>query len=334
MDYSSYPKTVVEDIARIRRKITASGLPEKITDQNLIIGTWNIKAFGAVCSDFEEKPKAPKRTWRALASIAEVVSRMDIIAIQEVKTDTSGVRLLMKWLGPDWGLILTDVCGGDEGNNERLSFLFDRRRVMPSGLAGEITLANTADGNPALQFARPPYMVGFSAGEERFVLLSAHIKYGKVPTDRLPELTALAKYASEEIRARANAGLKEEANLIVLGDFNIDERGENPLFKEFVSTGLVVPPPLNGLRTAFGTKPKYYDQIAWFMGDMNMNFNNAGVIDFAGAVYPEISLTKMSHRVSDHFPLWAEFCIDHSVERMAKTLGVDPAMPDPLSIVP
>jgi hypothetical protein len=312
----------------------ASRLPAKTTDRNLLIGTWNIKAFGSICPSFDEKPNAPKRTWRALASIAEVISRLDVVAIQEVKRDTSGVRLLLQWLGPDWGLILTDVCGGDEGNAERLAFLFDRRRVTPSGLAGEIVLPPTANGDPALQFARPPYLVGFTAGEERFVLLTAHIKYGKIPADRIPELTALAKYVAFEIRDRVTSGMQEETNLIILGDFNIDERGDNPLFQEFVSTGLVVPPPLNGLRTAFGTKPKYYDQIAWFMGNMNMTFNDAGVIDFAGAVFPEITLQKMSYRVSDHLPLWAEFCIDRSVEKMARTLGVDPAMPDPFSVVP
>jgi hypothetical protein len=42
----------------------------------------------------------------------------------------------------------------------------------------------------------------------------------------------------------------------------------------------------------------------------------------------------MSYRVSDHFPLWVEFVVDRSVERMARTLGLDPAMPDPLSTVP
>jgi len=58
------------------------------------------------------------------------------------------------------------------------------------------------------------------------------------------------------------------------------------------------------------------------------------VIDFAGAVYQDLSLRRMSYRVSDHFPLWVEFCIDGSVEQMARTLGLDPAMPDPLGTVP
>ena len=42
----------------------------------------------------------------------------------------------------------------------------------------------------------------------------------------------------------------------------------------------------------------------------------------------------MTYRLSDHFPLWVEFITDRSSEKMARTLGVDPAMPDPLASVP
>ena len=147
-------------------------------------------------------------------------------------------------------------------------------------------------------------------------------------------MQALAEYIAVEIRDRARVESAEENNLIVLGDFNIDRRGGNPLFQAFVSTGLVVPPRLMGLKTTYGTEPKYYDHIAWFMGDQTMNYNGrAGVIDFAGAVYKELTLRQMSYRVSDHFPLWAEFVVDRSAEQMAPALGLDPAMPDPLSTV-
>jgi hypothetical protein len=42
----------------------------------------------------------------------------------------------------------------------------------------------------------------------------------------------------------------------------------------------------------------------------------------------------MTDRVSDHFPLWAEFLLDRSTQAMARTLGLDPAMPDPFRDVP
>ncbi|HEY76947.1 MAG TPA: hypothetical protein G4O00_12390 [Thermoflexia bacterium] len=90
-----------------------------------------------------------------------------------------------------------------------------------------------------------------------------------------------------------------------------------------------------GLKTTYGTEPKYYDHVAWFMGDLILNYNRqAGVVDFAGAVYKEMTLRQMSYRVSDHFPLWVEFVVDRSAEQMAVTLGIDPATPDPLDTVP
>ena len=336
MTYADYPRPVVEDIARLRRRIRASQIPGKLTDHNLLVGTWNVRAFGDIYARWEENPNSPKRNLRATAYLAEVVRHFDVIAIQEVKRDTSALRtLLTQYLGTDWGLILSDVTAGSSGNAERLAFIYDRRRVEPSGLAGEITLPPTDAGDPSQQFARTPYIVGFRAGSERFALLTAHIKYGDVPEDRIPELQALARYVAFEIRDRAKTADAEETNLIVLGDFNIDKRGEDPLFQTFVSTGLMVPPQLMGLKTTYGTEPKYYDHIAWFMGDMNLNFNDrAGVIDFAGAVYPELTTRQMSYRVSDHFPLWVEFITDRSAEQMAPTLGLDPAMPAPLSTVP
>jgi endonuclease/exonuclease/phosphatase family metal-dependent hydrolase len=334
MHYSEYPRSVVEDIARLRRAIARSRLPAKRLDENLIIGTWNLRMFGDIYPQYNENPGSPKRNLRAIASIVEVIRHYDVIAIQEVKRDLEGLNTVLEWLGPDWGALFSDVTAGDQGNTERLAFIFDRRRVQPSGLAGELVLPPTPQGDPVVQFARTPYIVGFNSAGQHFVLLTAHIKYGNLPADRLPEIRALATYIAEEIQKRSLPDQSEERNLIVLGDFNIDKRGDNPLFQAFILTGLVVPEQLENLSSSYGAQPKYYDQIAWFMGGLALAFIDAGVVNFSGAVYPEISLQSMSFRISDHLPLWAEFSIDRSAEQMAPTLGLDPAHPDPLGTVP
>ncbi len=335
MNYSDYPRQVVEDVIRLRRRVRDARLPPKLVDRNLIIGTWNIRTFSRVYEAWDENLGSPKRNLRAMACIAELVRRFDVLAIQEVKRDTTAVRMLLEdFLGPNWGLIVSDVSAGTGGNAERLAFVYDRRRVEPSGLAGEIVLPPTEDGVPAMQFDRSPYIVGFRSVADSFALLTAHIKYGDVPEDRLHELRSLADYVAEEIRDRAKSG-GEENNLIVLGDFNVDKRGDNPLFQAFVRTGLVVPDQLQDLKTTYATEPKYYDQIAWFMGDLDMLASErAGVIDFAGSVYQELTLRQMSYRVSDHFPLWVEFESDRGTVEMAETLGVNPAKPDPFDVVP
>ena len=336
MEYVDYPPIVAADIARLRRRITASGIPPKHTDRNLIIGTWNIRHFGGIYPGWDENPGSPKRNWRGLAYLAEVVRRFDVIAIQEVKRDTAGIRtLVMDWLGGNWGLIISDVTAGSAGNAERLGFIYDTRRIKLSGLAGEIVLPPTPQGDPAQQFARTPYIIGFRAAQERFSLLTTHIKYGNVPEDRLQELRDLADYVAYEIRDRTRRAGGEEANLIVLGDFNIDGRINNPLFRAFVATGLTIPPPLWKLRTTYNAKPKYYDKIAWFDRDMHLPYSGlAGTIDFVDAVFQDLSQHQMTFRVSDHFPLWAEFIIDRSTAQLVETLGLDPLDPDPLSAVP
>lgn len=334
MDYAAFPRPVVEDIARLRRRITASGLPTKVTDTNVLVGTWNVRAFGKIHPHWEENPGSPKRNLRGLAIIAEIIRRLDVVAIQEVKRDLSGLRMLLEWLGPTWGTIVTDVTAGEEGNTERLAFIFDRRRVEPSGLAGEIVLPPLPGNDPAAQFARTPFSVGFQTGSERFVLVTAHIKYG-APGERTPEVAALAAHVAREMRDRARDARTEEENLIVLGDFNAEKRGHDPVFRAFVSTGLWVPPQLEHLQTATGGQAKYYDQIAWFRPDLDLIYTErAGVIDFAGAVFPELTPREMTYRVSDHLPLWVEFSLDRSAQRMAPALGLHPDMPDPLSTVP
>ncbi len=110
-------------------------------------------------------------------------------------------------------------------------------------------------------------------------------------------------------------------NLIALGDFNIDRQGD-PLWKAFTSTGLRSPEALDGVpRTIFAdtSRPesgKFYDQIAWFHDGkgrplLSMAYRSAGFVDFLPYVYREQNLSKqaISYRISDHFPLWAEFAL-------------------------
>ena len=335
MDYGQYPRPALEDIVRLRRHMDRLNVPRKLVDRNVVIGTWNIRAFGQVYPKWDENPGSPKRNLRAMAYIAEIIRRFDVIAIQEVKEDLSALLLLMEWLGPAWGYIVTDTTAGSAGNTERLAYVYDRRRVQPSGLAGEIVLPPTVKGDPAQQFARTPYLVGFRSGAEQFMLLTAHILYGTLPSERVGEISALSRHSATELRRRSKSAPGPANNLIVLGDFNIDQRGGDPLFKAFIADGLTVPAQLENLRTAFvGRKPKYYDQIAWFMGDFNLELNSAGVLDFADVIYPEVSLLELSFRLSDHLPLWAEFALDHSTDQLVRALKLDQLPPDPARLNP
>lgn len=295
-------------------------VPGKELDHNLLVATWNIRAFGDLTEKWHsEQGDSPLRDLASLHYIAAILARFDVIAVQEVRGNIRGLRHTLKLLGPSWGMILTDVTRGSEGNDERLAFLFDTRRVKPSGLACELVLpepdaarAGAGTGSAVRQFARTPYAVSFQSARETFTLVTLHVKYGTGPADRVGELQAIAEWLADWARREHEWG----HNLLALGDFNIDRRGDL-LYDAFTSTGLRPPAELDATpRTIFDEGAgHFYDQIAWFTGDgglpqLSLSFTGrAGGIDFVPHVMPALTKAQLSWRVSDHYPLWVEFSV-------------------------
>jgi hypothetical protein len=166
----SPPTEIREELKRLEENLDYS-LPAKRLDKNLIIGSWNIRAFGNLTRKWTSEAKdSPKRDMHSLLCIAEILRRFDVVAVQEVKGNIRALRDLMKVLGNDWGMILTDVSRGGAGNNERMAYLFDTRRVQLSGLACELVvpdewLVDIEEGELRKQFVRTPYAVGFRSNE-------------------------------------------------------------------------------------------------------------------------------------------------------------------------
>jgi hypothetical protein len=138
-----------QDLAgRFGQLVTAldGTIPPKQLDRNLIFASWNLRSFGDLTEKWRSEPEdSPKRDLFDVRCIAEIVSRFDVVAIQEAKGDLTALRAMLQALGESWALIATDVTRGRAGNNERMVFLFDRRRVRPSGLAGELVVAIESD---------------------------------------------------------------------------------------------------------------------------------------------------------------------------------------------
>ena len=292
-------------------------IPSKKLDKNLLIASWNIRAFGNLTRKWEsDSNDSPKRDLHSIVCISEIIKRFDVIAVQEVKSNIRALRDTLKLLGANWSLILTDVTKGDAGNGERMAYIFDTRRVKLSGLAGELVIPNewtTKVTKNALQeqFARSPYAVSFKANEQTFILVTLHILYGKKSSDRINELKGIAQWLSNWA-TDVNA---YHQNLITLGDFNIDARGDL-LNQTFLSEGLFVPQELqnNKVTRSIFNETKYYDQIAWFNGignkpKLSMEFINGGNYDFVDKALSNRSISKrsLSYLISDHYPLWAEF---------------------------
>ncbi len=311
------PRAVSEELDRLSADLRTT-IPPRRLDENLLVATWNIRAFG----DLTEKWKSsdddsPKRDLGSVLCIAEIVSRFDVVAIQEVKDNLKGLRDLMRVLGSDWGLIMTDTNEGGVGNSERMAYVFDTRRVKPSGLAGELVVPpewrdTTGRDLASGQFARTPYAVSFISHGQTFVLVTLHVLYGDRASERAGELRAIAEWMARWAKQEESWG----HNLIALGDFNLDRIGD-PNFEAFTSTGLRPPRELESLpRTIFAEAGEnYYDQIAWFTTGgavpiLSLKYTGtAGNFDFTQSLRGELSLTALSWKISDHYPLWAEFSV-------------------------
>ncbi|MDO0909369.1 hypothetical protein QQM39_00350 [Streptomyces sp. DT2A-34] len=149
-----------------------------------------------------------KRNFADLHAIAAVIRPFDVVAVQEVRGNLRALRYLLKVLREDWAFLLTDVTLGKAGNDERPAFLFDTRRVKPSGLACELVVPLEQDAEVSAsaldrQFARTPYAVSFLSPGQTFALVTTQ---GHRPM----------------ARQLGGARVRLGPQLIALGDFNID----------------------------------------------------------------------------------------------------------------
>ena len=313
------PPSAVSDDLDILGAALDEAIPAKSLDRNLLIATWNIRNFGAynakwVAGDDDK----PKRDLQSIHCIAEIISRFDVVAVQEVKSDTSALRAVYEVLGEHWSVILTDVTEGKAGNAERMAFLFDTRRVQLSGLACEIVIPpehlERAEADALQrQFARTPYAVGFRTSGHTITLVALHVIWGDSQDERVRELTAIARWLATWSRDKH----AWDHNLVTLGDFNID-RADGPYHAAFTSTGLSIPPDLQGVQRSIFANSKQpaaiYDQIAWFEGvkqsrPLSLHYRRGGSFDFTTTAMRSrpMTLNALSWCLSDHLPLWVEF---------------------------
>lgn len=314
------PEEVSADLARLRSALDED-IPAKALDRNLLIATWNIRAFGDLTEKWvSTEADTPKRDLHSLLCIAEIVSRFDVVAVQEAKDNLKALRHLLKVLGPNWGLSLTDVTEGAPGNAERIAFLFDTRRVQLSGLACEIVvpqeqLDHIDPSALRKQFARTPYAVSFRSGTKTFILITLHVLYGESEEERVPELKASPVEMKASWRASPLRSMLKSPRAMRLW---------SQLFTSPAHSAshwaIDIPADLQEVpRTIFSDPDnphlnKFYDQIAWFTGRNNLpalslQYSRGGFFDFTESALASRGLTRtqLSWHISDHYPLLAEF---------------------------
>ena len=319
---------IIEKLIALRAQLDKE-IPEKTASNSLLLATWNIRKFG------------DNRMAESLYYIAEIISRFDLIAVQEVMGNKKGLEKVMALLGKDWSYIATDSTEGNSGGMECMAFLYNTNKVRFKNLAGEIVLPknNLVDDQ---QFARTPFCVSFQAGWFKFNLATVHIYYGdskKVNQRRLKEIDTIAKFLTKRAK-------KEDFNYVLLGDFNITNV-DCDYMKALEKNSFHIPNAIKEHPSDLG-QTNHYDQIAFNLrlNDTMQVFNEkqqqAGAFDFTKSVFrekdidiyrpffdaeelakPETEIKKYykntfrTFQMSDHLPLWVELKVDFSAQYLA-----------------
>ncbi len=151
------------EIAALRKHKKTRGIPRK-GNARLLVATWNIANFGA-----------HERRDEDHQLLAEILGWFDIIAIQEARDNFAGLEDVRRQLGSGYKLLFSDIAG----NNERMAFLFNTRRVTLLEKVGEVSIPPSQLQHIKLPgvtqkfagFDRNPYLAAFQVGKKNSVLL-------------------------------------------------------------------------------------------------------------------------------------------------------------------
>lgn len=284
-------KRVASNLLRLRAGLdgtvpeaASTPIPSKSTDA-LIMATWNIREF--------DSTKYGKRLPESFYYIAEIISRFDIVAVQEVRDDLAPIRHVLDILGSWWDMLATDVTLGTRGNGERLVYLFDTRKVKLDGIAGEVVVppknVTLPDGTrlkaqPSDQLYRTPYVCSFSARWRRFLMATVHILYGKATANnprREKEIDVVARFMRDMHKSQSDRNYET----VILGDFNIFNP-DDVTMAAIRRAGFRIPDELKNIPGTNVAQNKFYDQIAFLPRDNSLETTGqAGVFDFFEFLY-------------------------------------------------
>lgn len=314
----------------LRDEIKKQKIPPRTASDTLLLATWNIREFG------RRRPKYGRRIPESFYYVAEIISAFDLVAFQEVNEDLRDLKTVMSYLGHEWDFISTDVTEGRSGNRERMTFVYDTRKVSFQNVAGEVVLPETKLIAGTKQFSRTPFIVAFQSGWFKFKLCTVHIYYGEKSgvgfEHRIKEIEAIGKNMAK--RAKED----DEYNYVLLGDFNIVTPDCKTMYA-LEGSGFKVPDEVRHPTNI--NEDYFYDQIAFKTkaGEFRLGYSrpNAGIFKFYEAVFKDdefdaykeyIKRTEESYarygvekrkkyyrtwrtfQMSDHYPLWVELKID------------------------
>jgi endonuclease/exonuclease/phosphatase family metal-dependent hydrolase len=301
-----YAYDVATEIGALRAHRRARGVPKRAAGE-LLIGTWNVANFGA-----HERRDEDHRL------IAEILSWFDVVAIQECRDNFAGLADTVHTMGPRYAYLMSDAAG----NDERLVFVYDRRKVALLEEVGEVAFPPSDAKRvklpgitaPFAGFDRTPYLASFQLDERLSVLLvNVHLFYGgETRADvqrRALETGAVARWADRRRRSR----LSFARELVALGDFNLPKTvgGTNAVLDAVTAKGLVLPAHSTVVGSSIASD-NHYDQVAIFPSTSKRCLVDLGVFDYDAVVFRDLYAARpaaaflgyLRYYLSDHRPMW------------------------------
>jgi endonuclease/exonuclease/phosphatase family metal-dependent hydrolase len=305
---TSFDYDLGTELSALREHKKLRAVPERCRNR-LLLCTWNIANLGV-----------QKRREKDHRLIAEILGWFDLVAVQEVADDLSGLFAVRDLLPESYRLLISDTAG----NDERSAFVYDANRVTLLELVGRLSIPPADLAHIKLKgvdetfrgFDRSPYLAAFQSGSFRFVLASVHLFFGSdSPEDmarRSLEAYAVARWA--DLRRKDKHAYASD--IIALGDFNLPAvKPDNPIYRALTKRGLVLPEHPTEVGGSSLGGHHHYDQLAFFPGETKEFNERIGPFDFDNALFrdlweprrPAPFLAYTRYYVSDHRPLWAEF---------------------------
>lgn len=254
--------------------------------ETIKIMSFNIQIFGA------SKMARPEAAW----ILADIVSKADIIAVQEVRS--AGIDPVEQFmvLLPDTYKYVIGPRQGRSSSKEQYWVIYD---------ASKITVLEE-DSWPDKDdiFERSPYAVYFKTnGAFDFILLNNHIQPGAAESE-IRALPYVVTYYAD---------LWKDPDVLVVGDFNADGQyfDSSLLASIFPETEYKI--IFTCEDTTLAKSRNTYDRFIITNTALEDFTGNFGVIRFDEAYnFNEYSISPVN--VSDHYPIWAEFWTDHDTD--------------------
>ena len=250
------------------------------------IAAFNIQVFGRTKRQKED----------VMAVLTKIVREFDIVLVQEIRdsseqTASYFLQRINEMEGPKYDYIRSERLGRTT-SKEAYAYFYNSETV--EFIQGSDYVYD--DVNDV--FEREPYIASFRSGNFDFTLVGIHTK----PDDAYSEIGNLTYVVYSILSENPN-----EKDVIALGDFNadgryFDEDDFTNLFKASEFYWVIT----NDVDTM--TKTDYtYDRIVL----MNATYSYEHIKDGAGVFYfdveYEISNSTLIEKISDHYPIYAEY---------------------------